>query len=134
VNLSVLQSIYLRRLFAREPLRPAKHLLEKGARPISAASRPDNAIKVFTRQKAQLEDVLRQKEQELASIRAGMSGRSTLNRSSEREKYLERRKLQLEEELFDCEEKFHWADYSATDFAKEYLRIRKTLQIITQIN
>ncbi len=121
-------------LFAREPLRPAKHLLEKGARPISAASGPDNAIKVFTRQKAQLEDVLRQKEQELASIRAGMSGQSTLNRSSERGKYLERRKLQLEEELFDCEEKFHWADYSATDFAKEYLRIRKTLQIITQIS
>ena len=121
-------------LFAREPLRPARHLLEKGARPISPASKAENAVQVYTRQKAQLEEVLRTKEQELASIRAAKSGRTSIDRNTEREKYLERKKLQLEEELFDCEEKFHWADYSATDFAKEYLRIRKQLQIISLVS
>jgi len=41
-----------------------------------------------------------------------------------------RRKLELEEELFDIEERFHWADLTSVDFAKEYLRVRTQLQLI----
>ena len=42
-------------------------------------------------------------------------------------------KKQLEE-LFDVEERFHWADISSVDFAKEYLRLRTQLQVITITN
>ena len=120
-------------LFAREPLRPARHLLEKGVKQ-SARSQPANAIAVLNRQKAQLEDVLRSKEDEITRIRAGLSGKRNIDAYSEQEKYLEKRKLELEEELFDVEEKFHWADLGPVAFAKEYLRVRKQLQIIALVN
>jgi len=115
-------------LFAREPLRPASHLLKKGAKPLTTP--PSNAIKVYNRQKTQLEGVLRQKELEIARIKGALAGRSKIDRSSVRQKYVGRRKLELEEELFDIEERFHWADVTAVDFAKEYLRIRTQLQLI----
>lgn len=120
-------------LFAREPLRPARHLLEKDV-PAKAAAQPENAIAVYNRQKEQLEDVLSQKESEIARIRAGLSGKSTIDRHSEREKYLERRKLELEEELFDIEEQFHWADLTSIEFAKRYLQVRTQLQLISMID
>jgi hypothetical protein len=47
---------------------------------------------------------------------------------------MDRRKLELEEELFDIEERFHWADLSSVDFAKEYLRVRIQLQIMAMTN
>jgi ubiquitin-protein ligase len=115
-------------LFAREPLRPAAHLLKKGAKP---AVEPENAFEVYRRQKAQLEAVLQQKENEIARLRASLTGKSTIDRSSQREKYLEKRQLELEEELFDIEEKFHWYDITAVPFAKEYLRVRTQLQLIS---
>jgi len=115
-------------LFAREPLSPARHLLEKGAKPTAV---PANAFEVYNRQKVQLEEVLKEKEQEIARVRAALAGRSSIDRSSEREKYLNKRKLELEEEILDVEERFHWADISSVDFAKEYLRIRTQLQVIT---
>jgi len=118
----------LKGLFAREPLRPARHLLERGAAP---KVKPGNALAVLTRQKAQLEDVLRQKEEDLARLRAALSGRRRVDPTHERQEYLEKRKLSLEEELFDIEERFHWADISSVDFAKEYLRIRTQLQLIS---
>lgn len=114
-------------LFAREPLQPARHLLEKGAKPKIA---PANVIEIYNRQKVQLEEVLKQKEQEIAQVRAALTGRSSIDRISEREKYINKRKLGLEEELFDIEERFHWADVSGVDFAKEYLRLRTQLQVI----
>ena len=116
-------------LFAREPLRPARHLLEKGAPP-PARAKPESAIAVYSRQKSQLEDVLRNKEEEIARIKAGLKDTSRIDRHSERENYLEKRKLTLEEELFDIEEKFHWADFTAVTFAKEYLRVRTQLQLV----
>jgi ubiquitin-protein ligase len=118
-------------LFAREPLRPARHLLEKGAKPKTVAA---NAVEVYTRQKSQLQEVLRQKDEEIARIKSALSGRSKIDHSSEREKYLEKRKLALEEELFDVEERFHWADISGIDFAKEYLRIRTQIQLVSLVN
>jgi hypothetical protein len=120
-------------LFAREPLRPAAHLLKKG-RKIPTAAQPSNAVAVYNRQKDQLEQVLRQKEDEIARIKAGLSGKRSIDHKSERGKYLERRQLELEEELFDVEEKFHWADYTAVTFAKEYLRVRTQLQLIAIMN
>ncbi|MBN1331186.1 MAG: hypothetical protein JXA54_17070 [Candidatus Heimdallarchaeota archaeon] len=114
-------------LFAREPLRPARHLLEKGIEPKTP---PADAFEVYKRQKDQLEDVLRQKEQEIAHIKSALTGRSKVDQSSEREKYLGKQKLELEEELFDIEERFHWADITSVDFAKEYLRIRTQLQLL----
>jgi ubiquitin-protein ligase len=118
-------------LFAREPLRPARHLLEKGAKPKKVAA---DAVQVYTRQKSQLQEVLRQKDQEISRIKSALSGRGKIDRTSEREKYLEKRKLALEEELFDVEERFHWADISGIDFAKEYLRIRTQLQLAILAN
>ncbi|RLI72720.1 hypothetical protein DRO91_00570 [Candidatus Heimdallarchaeota archaeon] len=117
----------LKGLFAREPLRPARHLIERGAAP---KVKPDAALEVLTRQKAQLEEVLRQKEADLSRMRAALSGRRRVDPTKERQEYLEKRKLSLEEELFDIEERFHWADISSVDFAKEYLRIRTQLQLI----
>lgn len=114
-------------LFAREPLRPAAHLLKKGAKPAVA---PDTAFDIYQRQKAQLESVLQQKEDEIARLRSSLSGKSTIDRGSQREKYLERRQLELEEELYDVEEKFHWLDITAVPFAKEYLRVRTQLQLV----
>jgi ubiquitin-protein ligase len=118
-------------LFAREPLRPAAHLLKKGVKPKTQST---DAIVVFNRQKQQLEDVLHQKQDEINRLRAALSGRSQIDRSSQREKYMDRRKLELEEELFDIEERFHWADLSSIDFAKEYLRVRTQLQIMAMTN
>ena len=114
-------------LFAREPLRPAAHLLKKGVKP---KTQPTDAFVVYNRQKQQLDEVLNQKQEEINRIRAALSGRSQIDRSSQREKYMDRRKLELEEELFDIEERFHWADLSSVDFAKEYLRVRTQLQLI----
>ena len=85
---------------------------------------------MYNRQKQQLDEVLNQKQEEINRIRAALSGRSQIDRSSQREKYMDRRKLELEEELFDIEERFHWADLSSVDFAKEYLRVRTQLQLI----
>ncbi|MHA1503734.1 MAG: ubiquitin-conjugating enzyme E2 variant [Candidatus Heimdallarchaeota archaeon] len=118
-------------LFAREPLRPAAHLLKKGVKP---AIEPESASAVFRRQKAQLEGVLHAKEDEIARLRASLSNRTTIDRGSQHEKYLERRQLELEEELFDIEEKFHWYDITAVPFAKEYLRVRTQLQLIALVN
>ncbi len=118
-------------LFAREPLRPAAHLLKKGAKPAVA---PDSAHAIYRRQKAQLEDVLHQKENEIAQLKASLSGKTKIDRGSQREKYLERRQLELEEELFDIEEKFHWYDITAVPFAKEYLRVRTQLQLLALVN
>jgi len=115
-------------LFAREPLRPAAHLLKKGVKP---KTQPTDAFVVYNRQKQQLEDVLSQKQDEINRIKAALSGRVQIDRSSQREKYLGRRKLELEEELFDIEERFHWADLTSIGFAKEYLRVRTQLQLIT---
>jgi len=115
-------------LFARE--RPAAHLLKKGVKP---AIEPESASAVFRRQKAQLEGVLQAKEDEIARLRASLSNRTTIDRGSQHEKYLERRQLELEEELFDIEEKFHWYDITAVPFAKEYLRVRTQLQLIALI-
>lgn len=120
-------------LFAREPLRPARHLIEKGVAP-AAAAKPANAIAVFNRQRDQLQEVLRQKEDEIQRIKAGLSGQRSIDRKSEREIYVEKRKLELEEELFDIEEKFHWADYTPIIFAKEYLRVRTQLQLLAQMS
>jgi ubiquitin-protein ligase len=117
-------------LFAREPLRPAAHLIKKGAPKGAAFGQSATALAVYRRQKAQLEQVLRQKDEEIAALKEGMKGRSSLNRKDQREKYLHRRRLALGEELFDIEEKFHWADLTAVDFAKEYLRVRTQLQLI----
>ncbi len=114
-------------LFAREPLRPARHLLEKGIEPKTP---PTDAFEVYNRQKDQLDEVLRQKELEIARIKSALAGRSKVDQSSEREKYINKRKLELEEELFDIEERFHWADVTSVDFAKEYLRIRTQLQLL----
>ncbi|TFF87936.1 MAG: hypothetical protein EU548_09570, partial [Promethearchaeota archaeon] len=114
-------------LFAREPLRPASHLLEKGVKP---KTKPKTAFNVLARQQKQLEETLRQKEEEINRIKEAIAGRSKIDRTSEREKYMEKRKLDLEEELFDVEEKFHWADITAVDCAKQYLRIRTELQLI----
>ena len=114
-------------LFAREPLRPAAHLLKEGVKP---AVVPDTAFAIYQRQRAQLQDVLQQKEDEIARLKASLSGKTKVDRGSQREKYLERRQLELEEELFDIEEKFHWADISAVPFAKEYFRVRTQLQLI----
>ena len=118
-------------LFAREPLRPAAHLLKKGAKPVAE---PESAFEVYRRQKAQLEGVLQAKEDEIARLRASLSGKTTIDRGSQHEKYLERRQLELEEELFDIEEKFHWYDITAVPFAKEYLRVRTQLQLIALVN
>jgi ubiquitin-protein ligase len=114
-------------LFAREPLRPAAHLLKKGVKP---KTQPTDAFVVYNRQKQQLEEVLTQKQDEISRIRAALSGRTQIDRASQREKYMGRRKLELEEELFDIEERFHWADLTSIDFAKEYLRVRTQLQLI----
>lgn len=114
-------------LFAREPLRPARHLLEKGVKP---KTQPANAVNVLNRQKSQLQETLRQKEDEIQRIRGALAGRSKIDHSSERDKYMQKRRLDLEESLFDVEERFHWADISAVDFAKEYLKIRTELQLI----
>ncbi|MHA1308333.1 MAG: hypothetical protein ACTSSB_15875, partial [Candidatus Heimdallarchaeota archaeon] len=116
-------------LFAREPLRPAAHLLKKGAEPAA-----ESASAVYRRQKAQLESVLQQKEDEIERLRASLSGKTKIDRGSQREKYLERRQLELEEELFDIEEKFHWYDITAVPFAKEYLRVRTQLQLLAFVN
>jgi ubiquitin-protein ligase len=118
-------------LFAREPLRPAAHLLKKGVEP---KTQPTDAYVVYNRQKQQLEDVLHQKQDEISRLRAAISGRSQIDRSSQREKFMDRRKLELEEELFDIEERFHWADLSAVDFAKEYLRVRIQLHVMAMTN
>jgi len=101
--------------------------LKKGVKP---AIEPESASAVFRRQKAQLEGVLQAKEDEIARLRASLSNRTTIDRGSQHEKYLERRQLELEEELFDIEEKFHWYDITAVPFAKEYLRVRTQLQLI----
>ncbi|NHJ03532.1 MAG: hypothetical protein EAX90_01820 [Candidatus Heimdallarchaeota archaeon] len=116
-------------LFAREPLRPARHLIEKGTAP-PAHAKQASAIAVYNRQRTQLEEVLQSKENEINRIKAGLKSKSGLDRHSEREKYLEKRKLELEEEIFDIEEKFHWADLTAVTFAKEYLRTRTQLQLV----
>ncbi len=118
-------------LFAREPLRPARHLLEKGVKP---KTKPENAIAIYNRQKEQLEAVLNQKIDEIARIKGALAGRSKIDRGSEREKYTERHKLELEEEIFDIEERFHWADMSSIDFAKDYLRVRTQLQLIALVD
>jgi ubiquitin-protein ligase len=118
-------------LFAREPLRPAAHLLKKGTEP---KTQPTDAFVVYDRQKQQLEDVLQQKQDEINRLRAALSGRSQIDRPSQRVKYMDRRKLELEEELFDIEERFHWADLSSVDFAKEYLHVRTQLQLMTMTN
>ena len=117
-------------LFAREPLRPAAHLLKKGAKPAVAT---ESAHAIYRRQKGQLEGVLHQKEDEIARLRASLSGKTKIDRGSQREKYLERRQLELEEELFDIEEKFHWYDITAVPFAKEYLRVRTQLQLLALV-
>ncbi|NHJ32434.1 MAG: hypothetical protein FK732_06200 [Asgard group archaeon] len=114
-------------LFAREPLRPAAHLLKKGVKP---KTQPTDAIVVYNRQKQQLEDVLSQKQDEINRLKAALAGRSQIDRTSQRGKYMDRRKLELEEELFDIEERFHWADLSSVDFAKEYLHVRTQLQLM----
>lgn len=119
-------------LFAREPLRPAEHLLKKEVKP-PTAGKPATAYLVFQKQKAQLEDVLQQKEAEIDRIKSAMRGKTEIDHQSEREKYLEKRQLTLEEELFDIEERFHWADISAIDFAKDYLKVRTQLQLLALI-
>jgi ubiquitin-protein ligase len=70
-------------LFAREPLRPAAHLLKKGAKP---KTQPTDAFVVYERQQQQLEDVLHQKQDEVKRLRAALSGRSQIDRSSQRGK------------------------------------------------
>jgi ubiquitin-protein ligase len=117
-------------LFAREPLRPAAHLRKKGVK-TPERGRAATALAVYQRQIQQLEAVLHQKEEEIAKIKTTMSSRGQkIDRQSQRANYLERRQLELEEEIFSIEEKFHWADLTATTFAKEYYRVRKQLQLI----
>ncbi|MEA2071908.1 MAG: ubiquitin-conjugating enzyme E2 [Asgard group archaeon] len=120
-------------LFAREPLRPAQHLLEKEKAP-SSRQQSSNALAVYTKQRSQLQNVLNQKEQEIKRLRQLIRNKETVDISGERDKYLEKKQLEFEEQLFDIEEKFHWADISAIAFAKLYLQTRTQLQLIELIS
>lgn len=114
--------IELKRLFAKVPPKVVN---------IDQWEDPQRELELLYSQKAQLQQILKQKRDELNKIRAQKAqSLSKVNLQQMEKEHMENELLKLENELFAIEQQFDNYDISSIEFAKKFVLLKKRYYLL----